>query len=276
MLSSFFNNSVLKPKWKFVADGIVWRIHFSNSNFIVGEDRNIDKKKTTFFCINATNGAILWKNIVILDDWWVGIEKVTDDKIFFHGFGKPDMPEHKKVFMVDLGTGKLIWKNEDYTFYTGNNNFIYVFKDYFERRVYYKINSSNGEILEEITDLTDEIIMSTENENIANLIYPSVLTDLENFTFQDEIKNITNGEKIVGAIEYVLLDDKIIFNYHKQKDKLLENKLFIIKKEGKKLFEEIILKESEYPAPDSFFVQNNLLYFIKNRNTLTALNLNLN
>ncbi|MEK7818902.1 MAG: DUF4905 domain-containing protein [Bacteroidota bacterium] len=271
MLASLFQKSYLKPNWKFSVNGIIWRIIYTDLNFLVGEDRDIEKKKVTFFCLNLENGNLLWKNLSVLDDWWVGIEKIIDDKIIFHGFKKPDMPEHKKIIVADLGTGKIIWQNDDYPFYSANKNFIYAYRDLFERRIYYKLNSSNGEIVEEIDDLNDEILQSSFNKSNSNLIYPEPISFLDDAEYLKIVEGIIPKENLVGEIEFVILNENAIFSFHKKNKTNLQNIIIVINRKGEILHEEILTDETEYPTPDTFFVNYKTLFYIKNRNTIVAL-----
>src|SRR5450759_102613 len=108
-ISSLFQKKQLKPAWSYTTEGVLWRLLFSETNFIVGEDRDTEKKEVSFFCLNASNGDVLWKDISFAEPWWIGIEGIVHGKVFLHGFKKPDMPEHGRIIAVDLGTGRELW-----------------------------------------------------------------------------------------------------------------------------------------------------------------------
>ena len=71
------------------------------------------------------------------EKYWIGIEKIYQDKIIFHHFAKPDMPEHKKIIVYDILENKILWQNNDYTFLTILEDKVYAFRKKFEGRDVY-------------------------------------------------------------------------------------------------------------------------------------------
>src|SRR5215510_2177296 len=106
----------LTPAWKFDSGGTIWRIHPTDSENIIGEVRDLERKKTTFFCIDRYSGEVRWEKRSFVDDWWVGVETVRNGKVFLHGYVVPDLPGHKSIIAVDITTGNKVWENEDLTF----------------------------------------------------------------------------------------------------------------------------------------------------------------
>ncbi len=48
-ISSLFQQRQLKPSWSYTTSGVLWRLLFSETNFIVGEDRDTATKQVSFF-----------------------------------------------------------------------------------------------------------------------------------------------------------------------------------------------------------------------------------
>ena len=125
---SLFKEKQLKPAWQFNAGALIWRILFTSNNLIIGETRNQVAKSTSFFCINAHSGKPVWGKIEFGEPWWIGIEAIYDRWLILHGFTRPDMPEHKGIRIVELSSGKLLWKNAELSYWFVSDQKLYAYK----------------------------------------------------------------------------------------------------------------------------------------------------
>ena len=283
-ISSLFQQKQLKPSWSYTTSGVLWRLLFSETNFIVGEDRDTAAKQVSFFCLNAANGDVLWKNISFGEPWWIGIEAVVHDKVFLHGFKKPDMPEHGKIVAVDLGTGRELWRNNDFAFLYATPDRVMAFRDMFERRVYYELDAATGEFLQELNEFpADLYATSSGRHGRDNFLFPESLTDdgPEFSLVAPLIDKFCTRSAIRGSVEYVRSNGKLVFNYHAIQDRdedknldVLQNRLCIVDEEnGKQVYADIINSSTPGAVPDSFFVDESTAYYIKEKNTLIAVSL---
>ncbi len=267
MLKSIFTKKI-QPVWKYSSENILWRILFSDTNFLVGEERDVTNKKTSFFCIDEKNGKILWKNLTLDEQWWIGIEAIVGDKIYFHNFGKPDMPEHKNIIAIELLTGKVLWQNMLCIFLSADENFVYGFRDMFEKRMFYKLDIKTGDILQEsVEPFWKE--MQKKNENI-------IFSEIFNKNSEDKIfvENFfkKNDIHIFEHCEYIFLNGKLFCNIYTKNKESLQNTFYIIEKETTKLlYFEILHSSTPYPVPDSFFIRGSNVYYIKEQKELVAI-----
>jgi Domain of unknown function (DUF4905) len=281
-ISSLFQQNQLKPAWSYTTSGILWRLIFSQSNFILGEDRDTEKKEVSFFCLNASNGDVLWKNNSYGEPWWVGIEGVVHDKVFLHGFKKPDLPEHGKIIAVDLGTGKELWRNNNYAFLYATRDRVLGFRDLFERRLYYVLDAATGEFLEELKEAPEDTYEKKElSQGRNDFLFPESLQpgDAENPFLGRTVSRYCGSETLRGSVEYVRVKGKTVFNYHALQSRHeennvedLQNKLCIVEESnGKLLFSDVINSSTPSPVPDSFFVDDATVFYVKEKHMLIAL-----
>ena len=282
-ISSLFQRQQLKPAWSYTTEGVLWRIVFSESNFIIGEDRDTENKQVTFFCLNAVNGDVLWKGMTFAEPWWIGIEGVKHDKIFLHGFKKPDMPEHGKIIAVDLGTGRELWRNNDYAFVCATNDRVFAFRDFFEKRKYYEIDSSGGAFIQEFNEAPEGLYeMKNASHGRNDFLFPesSIETLAEYPLVTRHVSLYCDMEQLRGPVEFVRSNGMLVFNYHaltgrdeKNMD-VLQNRLCVVEEEGsKRIFADVLNESTPSPVPDSFFLDDRTLYYIKNKNTLVSIQL---
>ncbi len=278
-----FRSKQLKPIWEFSTGMLIWRIFTSSQNTIVGETRNQETKSTSFYCVDARTGKSLWKEIEFDEPWWIGIETVYDKWIIMHRFARPDMPEHRGIYMVELATGNLLWGNDELTYWFVHDRKLYAYKYIFEKRLAYEIDINTGTLLNEYADNLDSLhelrrqVLKNESEGIQRTMFPKLYSQGE---VESEvaiiIQRITGGNALEGWIEYLLRNNMLLVSYYRKANSsdsaILENIFTVYDTERKeKRFNEIIVNDVQVPSPDTFFVKDDFIYFIKNKNTLTAL-----
>lgn len=270
-LLSFFSGSKISPAWKFSAEHVMWRIMFSHHGVIIGEDRDTEQKTVSFFCLDVKNGAPLWKQKKLGEDWWIGLDAVTKERLYLHGFRKPDMPEHKNIIAVDLQSGAILWQNNECTFSALAPPYVYGFKDLFERRVYYVIDEQTGSIIEELQALPEGISPNVQYEK-TDFTFPEPTGDLDGIPAEFFSKNgaFHSAEMCVAGGFSVLS----IYTRLQPPLEGLKNSLLIIDSSTKKkVYSDVLNESTPYPVPDSFFLDGDIVYYIKERKTFVAINL---
>jgi hypothetical protein len=278
-ISKLFTSGSLAPAWHFTAAHTLWRLMFSHNGMIFGEDRDTEKKTATFFCIDAHNGKSRWQQKQFSDQWWIGLEGTVDKKLFLHGFKKPDMPEHKSIICVDAESGNELWRNDDCALFTCKGPYVFGYRDLFERRLYYKLRETDGMLIEELQTLPEDIDGSAPLEK-NDFHFSQPYNDRDEQTgkivlglYKGKMEDIRSVEFIETAV-YTVLNIHSVRSVTDRGVEDLTNTLFIAETQsGKKLYSDILNESTPYPVPDSFFIDPPMLYYIKERKTLTAVNL---
>ncbi|MDA0987038.1 MAG: DUF4905 domain-containing protein [Bacteroidetes bacterium] len=275
IFSSIFGNRVKKPIWEYKTDGVLWRITFSSNGFIVGEDRDVDKKVVTYFCLDSKNGNVLWRDLTFCDPFWSAVKGIIANKLFIHGFRKPDMPEQHKISVVDLKSGKELWFRNDISVLSANQEFICAFRDFFEKRVYYLIDINNGELVQEFNQLPETYLAEKDFTGRTNFIYPQPAEI--NIDLKNKLSKFIPFDKIKGSIEMTKWNNFIFFSFHTQQIKTIEGSLnflhqfsIIDELKNKLIFKTILNKETPNIVPDSFFIDGNNLYILKEKSTISV------
>ncbi len=272
-LLDVFQSSKLQSSWSYEADQIIWRL-LPTANKLIGESRNIETKQVSFFCLDAVTGKPLWQNLTFEEQWWVSIESVHQNILFFHEFATPDLPDHKRIRAVDLETSKLLWMNDEHQLMFSKGIYAYVSKVGFEQRFYYEVDLQNGSVVrevqaQEIRELQDSLEEKDEATTFPMAIQPG-----------EQIVQGSLAKSLQHAIysEYIEAGDKLIVAYYEPDEqqgqvKTLVQRLIIADKRGKLQYQETINTGVAYPMPDSFLCMGNFLYFIKNKKILVAVQL---
>ena len=267
----------LKPLWSYEVEGVMWRLIPVDTAKIVGEVRGLSKKTASFFCLNQLTGEVLWEGMSFGESWWVGIEAVHKGVIFFHGFSSPDMPEHKRITAVDLRTGKVLWQNDEMTFLSVDDHALRALARTARGKCMYEIDPRTGAILSS-TPLTDderEMIIHQRPDDAEDAItMPAPLESLDGL-----LHHFTPAD-LVGEVEGIELQGLVVFSVHekragRQDDRPnLRSTIKVIDRTSDELlFSAVVSEGSSSVASGSFFVQHDTLYFVRERNTLTAVHL---
>lgn len=265
----------LKKLFSFSDKNQIWRLLISNSDKLIIETRDVEKKEVYFHGIDLQKGKKIFKNLQVIDRFWVGIETLNNDKIIFHKFAKPNMPEHKGIIVFDINTKKIVWQNEDLIFLSLSNNKIYAFKRKFEGRDIYALDYENGEITEELgsdNEKINAILNDSQNdEDFSNYLYPEEINQVNN----PEILSLLEHELANDEIQNIAIlkfDDLAFVNYYiKNEHNLLDNVFTVYNiDKKKKISAEIINKNLNSFSPDSFFCYKNSLLLLKNKNEIVS------
>lgn len=260
----------LKKSYRFDNKRQIWRIIPTNSGKLIIEEREPEKKQAYFHCLSIETGKKILNNFQLDDKFWVGIEAVQNDIIFFHKFAKPDMPRHRGIFAYDLAKKEFLWQNPELIFLFLFENKLYAYKDKFEGRNFYSIHAESGKLIEEIGDDFQRInnLRSQSNleESNERYLFPERFDadSIDDIYLNEFINSLRNNFVISGKIEYILKNKLLMTSFHEVNSKGSFNNLFkaVDLSTGKYILEHVINKETGLFLTDSFFIKNDLLFLL--------------
>ncbi len=269
----------LKPAWRYATGGIIWRVVPASADLLIGETRDLAKKQANFFCIHRKTGATQWEQRSFGEQWWIGIEAIHNGTLLLHKFATPDMPEHRAIIAIDAATGKELWRNEEAKFERVEAERLVATRrtPTVQVQMYLDVRSGvtiPGEIGAAIRQSHGRFDQQTAH-------FPVQLFDVQS---EDSPTNVLirehcNRDKLVGPIECCILNRVVIFAHHERASSSNErenlNTLLTVldRGNGTLLFTETINQHSSVVVPETFFVEQEMLFYIRDRTTLSALSL---
>jgi hypothetical protein len=263
----------IKKEYTFTNNRQIWRIIPTQTDKLVIEERDTEKKEAFFNCVKIDSGKRVFKDLQLNEKYWIGIETVYKDIIYFHEFLKPDMPGHKGIIAFDINSQKISWRRDDYIFLFIYNDKVYCYQLKFEGRNFYTLDFKTGELIDNlgknavpINELREKNI---SNNNIEGCRFPEPFAASSDE--DDRIRNILRNYKtervITGNVEYLLVKNLILFNFHEVTDNGRLRNLFkaIEIDSGKVIFKEVLNDDTKTFVPDSFFLKDNLIFLLKNK-----------
>jgi len=262
----------LKKHFTFKSKHQVWRILISESDKLIIEVRDTINRQVFFSCYYLISGKRIFNSYQLEEKFWIGIESIYKDIIFFHKFSKPDMPGHKQIIAFDINEQKVLWANETFTFSFIHNDNVYCYSDGFEGRNYVALNHINGEIRKDFGINNPEVNLlrnqSESEKRFDHYLFPNKYLESRcDKTVVNIINNTIINLDIVGDVEYNIYKDSLLFNFHSRVLSSIINKFYAVDISSNKiLFSEVLSSNLNAFVPDTFFVYKEFLIMLKERN----------
>jgi hypothetical protein len=270
----------IEPDWVFSTSGVLWRLMMSQDKYLIGEDRNLDLKIVTFFCLDQKTGKVLWKGKELEEKWWIGLESIQNNVLFLHGYAAPDMPNHKKIIALDIQTGKLLWRNDDIGYLCFSGDSIFVSKDLLDKRIYYEVNPNDGHIIRETSPTEINRISGKASDGENDLrIFPEVIDPCYNHNEElgNIIKKVIIDKKNIQMIEYIKMPAVFIITYYQSVGTIpnspeFNQEIVIVNRNTVRVrYQNRMNSNVKAPHPETYFSIGDYVYYIKERKTLTAI-----
>lgn len=265
----------MKLKKKYVHNNKrqIFRLLPTDSGKLIIEERETENKQAYFNCLKIGNGKKIFKDFQLEEKFWIGIEAVHSDLIFFHKFAKPDMPQHTGIIAFDIDNQKIIWRDDYRTFLFIKDEKVYAYQQLFEDRKYFTLNLKTGEVIEEpgidsnsVNVLREKVIASEDFSGyiFPQQYFPTVILADPAYTF---LKSLREIHLIKGNIEYAIKDQLLFLNFHEiNPDNSLKNIFKAVDlSKGKFILEVTLNSQTNAFAPDSFFLKDDLLFLLIER-----------
>ena len=254
----------------------IWRILPTTINKVVIEEREINTKEVFFCCLDIESGKKIFNEFQLEEKNWIGIESIYNDIIFFHAYGKPNMPAHKSIIAFDIPTQTILWQNDNYIYSFIDNDKVYCYQQRFEGRIFFALDCLTGNVLEDFGNDASAINKLKEESDAKlweqNYLFPEYFN--RNYSaekdYEKYLQQVLTEKVIKGEINYLNYKDTVLFNFHEvTKTNTLSNEFSAIDlKKNKILLKETLDKNLINLMPESFFVKDNFLFLIVDKTKL--------
>ena len=275
--------STIKKEYSYSNKRQIWRLLLTETNKLIIEDRDIETKEVFFNCIEITSGKKIFSNFQLDEKYWAGIETIHNDIIFFHKFVNRDMPDHSGIIAFDINSKKILWEAKDLVFLFIWEQKVYCYKNNFESREYFALDYESGTLLNELGENSNKINelreLSFNSTNFEGYLFPEPFNtyNTNNPVLQSLFNNIKNDNMVAGNIEYIILENLVLFNFHEvQSDGSLTNRFKAIEYLTKNvIFEEELNSKTKTFIPDSFFIKDNFVFLLIEKTKLKVCSIKL-
>lgn len=261
----------------------IWRLLISTGDKIIIETRIPNNKEAFFHCFDINKGKMIFSDFQLEEKYYVGIETVYKEIIYFHKFPKPDLPLHKEIIAFDINTQKVLWTNNELSFLFALDKKIYGFKQGFEERYFSSLDYLTGDLIEDLgTDYVKINHLRAKSElemDYSAYLFPQTYYDANNkisngpkahLPLTAMIKDYLSNLEIVGNVEYNIYKNLLLLSFHTKilSENFRNNFAAVDIETGSIVISEVLNSNTKLLMTDSFFMYKNFLILLKEKNGL--------
>lgn len=266
-----------KPAWTYTTRGVLWGLQTGSPDFLVGEDRILDAKTVSFFCLDRRTGVPRWEGFVPGEGWWSGIEAVAGGVVLFHGFARPDMPLHRGVTAVDLASGSVVWTRPAVRFLGLEADAVLVAPQGGEGGEVERLGLETGTALEGRESARPSPGISRNHDLMIGLPRPLAETEIEDSGLLAAVGRAIPQKAIRESILLVRGEEYCALAYCEPRlrgragEPGFRSSLVVLGgPRWGEIYSAAMHTEAGAITPEPFFCQEGILYFVQNRSTLVA------
>jgi len=246
---------------------------------LAGEERNIESKTASFFCVN--NSGTLWRGRSYGEQWWTGIEAAHRGVLFLHGYATPDLPGRKGITAVDCATGEFLWKNADVTFLSARGECVYVSQDVPGGPAVLELEHRTG-VQRGVPERGDEAVrrVPAAEEEAADVMFPVTLSADRSGPDEALAGTIAATAADGFPVEYAGDGTHVVVSYFVKEDRPRDpqrpyrHELRVVARAGGATVHQATLEQAlAVPRFGAFLVMGETLLFVRGQKTLTAVRL---
>ena len=263
----------MKHSWTFSPGGTIWRVHPAVSGRFVGEERDLEQRRVTFFALDFSTGRVLWKGLAVEEKWWTGIERVDGDLLFVHSFASPDLPTHQGITVIDLAQGRVLWANPGWTLKAIKGDRLIVRGDHRAGQGMIVVGSRTGDI---IAGEDPPAAHAAEDQPWkADVAFPDPVSmeELVSHPAGQVVLKKWKREEVSGMMELLEVPPRVLvaaaLRRKGLREETMDQELLVVNTAtGKAEHSVTLIRDSKGPVMESFFVQNGTLVYVREGKTL--------
>ena len=231
-------------------NSLIWKLEIDEQHqHIAIETRDAETHTAKFSLFNYSSGEVLFKNLALANNWWLGLDKAYHGLVFLHGYISQDSPQHRGIICLNTN-GQIQWQQFNIALYDVYDKGLLVYDTAIQPRKLYTISADTGQRNHDTSPTTTP----------TTLLFPQI--------HPDELPGYIPGT-ISGPAIMASYHEKSIWAYHTQQDGCLNQELLIYG-DGKILLHDKLSTDIQKPNPEAFFLQKNHLFFIRNKNEIVS------
>jgi hypothetical protein len=249
--------------WEYTFDGLIFKVLPDKILPLLAlEIRHAETKEASFAVIDYKKNQLLFNGLGLEENWWVGLTALYEGKLFFHFFAGREYPEPTGLVVADAMSQALLWEKKDVYLEKVEAQGVLVSPLRKQGKELLLLDIKSGNEL----DKKDLVNFGRNHGQVANpLTFPSQYT--EGTAYFETIAQFLKhklGVEATHKIDYLEWNDYILLSYWEGKS----NFLLSMSEKGEVLFHELLQENARNQLEETFFLINNYLVSIKNKQTI--------
>jgi hypothetical protein len=210
--------------------------------------------------------------------WWLGLEDAHQGMVYLHGYGDRKVGQHKGIRALIAATGEEAWHRPELSFYGIDSLGILAYVVDSQEANMQLLDVRYGKILQnDINQKQAAVRVDTYSvERYRDVIHPVLYQEREEYFVQ--VRDFLSQQlqcEAVRTIEYAETDEWMVISYYVATEKnKLDNFLAVFDLNGILHLNDLLASGLNGVGSDTFFIFMRSLYFVQNKDSLTAYSLN--
>lgn len=255
-------------RYTYKFEGAIWNMLADPvARYLVLEIRSEAQHQVSFAMVDLESDTLVWQDVTFEEPWWIGATATDGATVVFHIYQDSQNPQSKRYFAVDVASRRQVWHSDTFQVMGIEGNDLLGFEKQEKDRAYKLISfGDRKEIFMSKEDV--ERLLPGENKNLH---YPFhyIETQPHFETVKQFIIHYTNTKPVQGC-EYLEYKNLILISYYIQESSALANYLLVIDGEGQLYLQEVLDTNLSQIGLGTFFIANDKLVLIKEKNQLIS------
>ena len=245
---------ILKQVFSEKFDGLIWKILIhEEKGYMAIESRQLELFKVFFTVLDIQTGTLNFKEKSIIESLNLNLAYAAQDNLILTANEHIESPESKGLISINIINGLVLWERYNFTLNQALASGLQVYDPKIYPRKYLWINHLYAENIHEHVN---------SSHRKSNLLFPGLIE-------ANEVPNFIEHGQILGDISFLMINSLSILSFHQKVENNLHQKL-IVYQDDRILLDDIIINNIQKLQPESFFISNNRLLYIRNKNEIVS------
>lgn len=243
----------LKQAFSETVAGEVWKFMFDNENqLLITESRDAANRLAAFSALEYAGGSVLLKNKIFDESWRLNLAFAQRGYFYLTVAEAENSLAQKGIVAVHAASGQIAWQRFDVSFYDAWQQGVQVFYPNRYPRKLELLSYSDGQ------PVTCDQLMPVNNAAILpQLTEPAALPEW------------LSHLPVTGKVHHLIIHDHTLIAFHEIAANGMNLRL-VVYKGDEILLDDILLSGIQKMQLETFIVQQNQLFYIRNRNEIVS------
>ena len=234
--------------------GLIWKISIHEKNeYMAIESRHLESKNVSFSVLDLQTGKIFFKERSYLEPMNLNLAYAAQKNLIVTVNEHVESPESKGLISINVLNGEILWERYNFSFNQADSSGLQVYDPKIYPRNYLWINHLNAENISK---------QENSSTRISDLLFPDLF---ESYV----LPNFIEHGLIIGQISVLHKDGLSIVSFHQKMKNNMQQRL-VVYQDDRIFIDDIIIDDIQKLQPESFFMMNKQLLYIRNKNEIVS------
>ena len=234
--------------------GLIWKIRIHEKNeYMAIESRHLESKNVSFTVLDLQTGKIFFKERSYLESMNLNLAYAAQKNLILTVNEHVESPESKGLISINVLNGEILWERYNFSFNQADSSGLQVYDPKIYPRNYLWINHLNAENISK---------QENSSTRISDLLFPDLF---ESYV----LPNFIEHGLIIGQISVLHKDGLSIVSFHQKMKNYMQQRL-VVYQDDRIFIDDIIIDDIQKLQPESFFMMNKQLLYIRNKNEIVS------